>query len=78
MKRVNVSVQAQIDRDGHISPQLIQWADGRMWRIERVLHSCRSPDLSFAGFRYTVLIDGKERYLYRDGTVWYVFASQGG
>lgn len=35
-----------------------------MWDIERVLHTCRSPDLSFEGVRYTVLIEGMEKYLY--------------
>ncbi len=56
MNRVNVSVQYSAEPDGIIYPQKVRWEDGRVWDIERVLHTCRSPDLSFEGIRYTVWI----------------------
>lgn len=74
MNRVSVAVDCSIDTDGLLVPLQIQWNDGRRWEIERVLHTCRSPDLSFTGVRYTILIGGAEKYLYREGTRWYVNA----
>ena len=72
MGRVGVSVFCHIDTDGILTPLSIKWKDGRVWDIERVLHTCRSTDFSFAGIRYTVLIGGVEKYLYLDDTCWYV------
>ena len=74
MNRIGIAVNCSVDRDGIIIPNLVYWADGRRWEIQRVLHTCRSPDLSFSGVRYTVLIEGAEKYLYRDDTRWYVDA----
>ena len=72
MGRVGVTVFCQIDADGILILLSIKWKDGRIWEIQRVLHTCRSPDLSFTGIRYTVLIGGAEKYLYLDDTRWYV------
>jgi len=72
MNRVSVAVNCSVDTDGIMIPLSIRWQDGRRWEIERVLHTCRSPDLSFTGIRYTVLIGGAEKHLYRDDTQWYV------
>ena len=74
MNRTAIAVRCSVDTDGVITPLLIHWEDGRELEIERVLHTCRSPDFSFEGTRYTVLIGGMEKYLYRDGTRWYVNA----
>ena len=75
MNKVAVAVNCTVDKDGNISPNRITWDDGRTWDIERVLHTCSSPDMSFEGIRYTVLIGGAEKYLYRDHSMWYVNAS---
>ena len=69
---VNVTVTYQVDDNGNIFPLSITWKDGRSWNIQRVLHTCQSPDMSFKGIRYTILIDGEEKYLYRDNLHWYV------
>lgn len=78
MGRVNVAVRCSVDAEGIISPKRIKWSDGRIWQIERVLHTCESPDQSFEGVRYTVLIKGQEKYIYHTQQGWYVFASQEG
>ncbi len=75
MNKIAVSVNCTVDTDGNIHPNRVTWKDGRTWDIERVLHTCRSPDLSFEGIRYTVLIGGSEKYLYQSETHWYVNAS---
>ena len=75
MNRVNVGVHCRVDTEGVVSPLKVMWEDGRVWDIERVLHTCRSPDMSFVGIRYTVLIEGMEKYLYRSDQQWYVLVS---
>lgn len=77
MKRVNVSGEVLIEPDGVIVPRVIRWYDGREWKVDRILHTCRSPDGEFTGTRYTVLIGGTEKYLYRDNTTWYVLVPDG-
>jgi len=72
VKKVAVSINCTIDADGNIQPNSIKWKDGRRWEIDRVLHTCRSPDSSFDGIRYTVLIGGVEKYLYQSDSHWYV------
>ena len=72
MREVNVQVQFQVDKEGNTLPLQIKWSDGRVWEIGRVLHTCRSPDLSYSGIRYTVLIGNVEKYLYQDNRRWYV------
>lgn len=74
MNQVGIAVNCSVDTDGIMVPLKVRWQDGRVWEIQRVLHTCRSPDLSFSGVRYTVLIEGAEKYLYRDDTRWYVDA----
>jgi hypothetical protein len=74
--KVYITVQCSVSPDGITCPNKIRWGDGRVWKIERVLHTCRSPDLSFEGVRYAVLIGGTEKYLYRDDEKnWYVYVA---
>jgi len=75
MNKVSVTVHFSVTTDGIVSPRKVIWKDGRVWEVERVLHTCRSSDRSFEGIRYTVLIGGKEKYLYYSEPEWYVYAS---
>ena len=75
MNRVNVSVQCSTEPDGIICPRKVRCEDGRVWYIELVLYTCRIFDLSFEVVRYTVLIEGMEKYLYQSGRQWYVFVA---
>lgn len=72
--RIEVSVRQRTEKGGVIVPLKIMWFDGRSWDIQRVVDTCRSPDPSFSGIRYTVLINGVEKYLYRSNGIWYVNA----
>ena len=74
MKRIYVQVDSKRLESGEIVPLTISWEDGRFWNIDRVLHSCVSPDGEFEGIRYTVLIGSAEKYIYRVGHAWYVMA----
>ena len=74
MKRVTVQVDSERLESGEIVPIRITWQDGRVWKIDRVIHSCASLDGVYEGIRYTVYIGSAERYIYRAGHAWYVMA----
>ncbi len=74
MKRVTVQVDSERLESGEIVPLRITWQDGRVWKIDRVLHSCASLDGEYEGIRYTVYIGSAEKYIYRAGHAWYVMA----
>ncbi len=74
MKRTFVQVDSERTESGEVLPGTVTWPDGRSWRIDRVLHSCASPDGEYEGIRYTVIIGRAERYIYRAGRAWYVMA----
>ena len=75
MEKVFVKVDYQVLTGGAIRPTRIHWHDGRVWDIEKTLHSCTSQ-CDFEGIRYTVLIGSAEKYLYRIGDKWYVESIQ--
>ena len=74
MNKVYVQVDSKVLDSGEIVPVTLSWKDGRVWNIDRVVHSCVSPDGEFQGIRYTVFIGSAERYIYRAGHDWYVMA----
>ena len=55
-----VKVNSDFDATGYMQPRAITWKDGRTFRIDAV------KDLwpGNRGDRYTVVIQGEERYLY--------------
>ena len=74
MNKVFVQVDSKRLESGEILPVTISWQDGRIWNIDRVIHSCQSPDGEYEGIRYTVIIGSAEKYIYRVGHAWYVMA----
>lgn len=64
--RVYVSVVVAFDELGRMIPKVLLWEDGRKYDIERLLdvrpgYAARAGG---QGDRYTVRIEGKERYLF--------------
>ena len=76
MKKVYVQVDSERLDSGEILPVRITWHDGRVWNIDRVIHSCASLDGEYEGIRYTVHIGSAEKYLYRIDDQWYVESIQ--
>ena len=74
MKKVYVQVDSERLESGEVVPRTISWQDGRIWNIDRVIHSCTSLDREYEGIRYTVIIGSAERYIYKAGHAWYVMA----
>ena len=74
MKKIYVQVDSERQESGEVIPLTVSWQDGRIWNIDRVLHSCISRDGECEGIRYTVIIGSAEKYIYRAGHAWYVMA----
>ena len=72
MDKVYVKVRCSHLPDGTVRPESMEWIDGQVWEITRILHAAMSPDNEFEGIRYTVLIGSAEKYIYRTGSRWYV------
>ena len=77
-RKAYVSVNVDIDKEGCIYPRFIRWQDGLIFQIDQVLYKCRaaSKKVGGGGIRYTVMISGRESYLFQEGTKWFVEAKE--
>jgi len=79
-KKVYVKVIIEQDSEGNIRPMSIVWTDGHTYEVDRLKQKCRAASLKVGGtgIRYTVMICGKETYLYHefyeDEGKWFVEA----
>lgn len=69
-----VCVLAKFDESGGVVPLKIRWEDGRVFLIDRVLDQRRAASLKAGGSgqRFTVQVEGKTTYLWRDDDRWFV------
>ncbi len=65
-------------QEGAIQPRLIRWKDGLIFQIDQILYKCRatSKKVGGGGIRYTVMIKGKESFLFHEGDKWFVEAKE--
>ena len=82
-EKIYIDVLAAFDQSGHIRPLRLLLRDGRAYAIDRVLDERPAPSLKAGGQgrRYTVRIQGQERFLFLedyegDGTClrWFIEA----
>lgn len=73
-KKVYVEVFARFDREGNMIPLSIQWEDGQIYEIDRVLDVRRGASLKAggSGMRYTVRIGRSCTMLYFEDPAWFV------
>ena len=73
-RKVFVKVTASFDTDGRITPLSLEWEDGRLYTIDRITDLRRAASLKAGGMglRYTVIINGKQSYLFYEGPNWFV------
>ena len=75
-QKQTVEVFALFNVDGQIIPLEIIWVDKKRYRIDKVLSKNRVPSRTGGLLveRYTVLVEGQERYLYyqKEGEKWFV------
>ncbi|MEG1651066.1 MAG: hypothetical protein RSB78_07080 [Oscillospiraceae bacterium] len=71
-----VRVKAEFDTDGNVVPTHIIWNDERIFSIDRILdiRRCASTRAGGMGIRYTVRIEGREKYLFYENPKWFVEA----
>lgn len=77
-RKAYVSVNVDVDKEGVALPRLIRWDNGQVFNIDRILYKCRaaSKKVGGGGIRYTVLIRGRESFLFREGEKWFVEAKE--
>ena len=71
-----VKVVSSTDEDGAVTPLSVEWEDGRVYEIDRVLDRRRAASLKVGGcgMRYLVRIGQATTYLFYEGPCWYVEA----
>ncbi len=75
-RKVFVDVVLLKYRDGKSRPLKIQWEDGTVYLVERLLNRCQTFSRQTGGgsIRYTVQINGRETFLYEENGRWFVEA----
>lgn len=75
-RKVFVGVVVKYNEAGEAKPLSIEWEDGRVYEVDRVLDIRRaaSTKVGGMGIRYTCRICGKQTYLFEDENRWYVEA----
>jgi len=78
MGKVFVDVLVQYTDKGGKVPLEIQWGDGQVSSIDRVIDVRKNATLKAdgKGLRYTCRVEGKQMYLYSEGDLWYVENTQ--
>ena len=77
-RKAYVSVNLAADEEGAIQPRLSRWKDGLILQSDQILYKCRatSKKVGGGGIRYTVMIRGKESFLFHEGDKWFVEAKE--
>lgn len=77
-RKAYVSVNLDVDQEGVFHPRYNRWENGLIFQIDRILYKCRasSKKVVGGGIRYTVLIRGRESYLFQEGSKWFVEAKE--
>ncbi len=77
-KKVYVDVVLRNDKEGAIRPLSIEFEDGEIYEIDRLRFVCKaaSTKVGGCGTRYTVVICGKETYLFNEDDKWFVEAKE--
>ncbi len=76
IRKVYVDVFLKNDTEGNILPISITWEDGNVYEIDYLKHVCKaaSTKVGGCGTRYTIVICGKESYLFHEENRWFVEA----
>ena len=71
--KVYVPVEVRFTEEGKMLPENIQWEDGRIYAIDRVLDVRPSAAMRAGGQgdRYTVRVMGRETYLFFEHSLQY-------
>ena len=73
-KKEYIKIFAIFTSDGRVIPKSFLYSDGNIYKIDRIIDVKRKASLKTggSGICYTVIIQGKEKYLFRDEDKWYM------
>ena len=73
-RRINVEVIARFNLEGDITPLQINWEDGQVFKIDRILAARQAASLKAGGqgIRYTIMVGGRQAFLYFENPIWFV------
>ena len=73
-KKIFVEVHVKFDLNGNMIPESILWEDGRVFEIDKVLSAKKAASLKVGGIgmRYTIMVNGKQTYLWYEDPLWFV------
>ncbi len=73
-RKVYVDVLLKNDRKGCIKPLQITWEDGSIFEVDSIKHVCKaaSTRVGGCGDRYTIMVEGRETYLFHEDNRWFV------
>ena len=72
--KVFVSVTAEFDTDGRLTPLSFVWEDGHRYAIDKVMDVRRAASLKAGGIglRYTCRVCGIQTYLFLEEDRWFM------
>ena len=75
-KKRYVPVIVRFDADGKLRPQIIEFDEKHKYVIDKVLDVRRvaCQTVGGVGDRYTIQVQGKERYLWFERDKWFIIA----
>lgn len=73
-RKVYIRVNVDILPDGQVRPKYFYWKDGNRYSIDRVKYITKAASIKVGGCgtRYTVMVEGKERYFFEEEGKWFV------
>lgn len=74
MGKVFVKITAEHDLNGKIKPVAVNWEDGRIFPIDRVIDARVAASLKAGGqgMRYTCRIRNRVFFLFHDENKWFI------
>ncbi len=75
-KKMIVEVEGKFTKEGEFYPSSLILEDGSKFCVDRVKNIARRAAMKVGGtgIRYTVMILGQEKYLFREKDIWFVEA----
>lgn len=75
-RKVLVKVLLLVATDGTKTPLSLTFEDGKEYRIDRIcgIRRAAASKVGGTGIRYTILVGGKQTYLFEDEGQWFVEA----
>lgn len=76
-EKLYIPVFLRVSVEGKIKPVAVEWTDGRIFRIDKVIDERNAPPEHTGGVltrKYRVTVNGREKILYLDKrtNVWFV------